>query len=58
MVAAMKAANMDNQTSGQMEELTHVWDRVTQLTQVREARLQEALKLVRPYWNISSRFSN
>ena len=49
MVTSMR----DNETveteggvSSQLEELAHVWDRVTTLSQVRESRLHDALKLV------------
>ena len=47
MVAAMRSSpTSDPAVATQLDELTSVWDRVNQLCQVREARLQEALKLV------------
>lgn len=48
VVAAMRASpNADHALQHQLDELGAVWDRVNQLSEVREARLQEALKLVR-----------
>ena len=47
MVDAIKeSAEMDPSMSSQMEELSHIWERVNHLSSVREARLQEAFKLV------------
>ena len=47
MVAAMRSSpTADPAVATQLDELTTVWDRVNQLSQVREDRLQEALKLV------------
>ena len=51
MVAAIRQAPGASSADGgaqaaQLEQLAHMWERVTQLTDVREARLQEALKLV------------
>ena len=47
MVAAMRSSpTADSTVATQLDELTTVWDHVNQLSQVREARLQEALKLV------------
>ena len=47
MVQAMKSApGVDRSLGIQIDELSNVWDRVSQLSDVREARLHEALKLV------------
>ena len=47
MVAAMRSSpTADPAVATQLDELTTVWDRVNQLSNVREDRLQEALKLV------------
>ena len=54
MVAAMRSSpTSDPAVATQLDELTSVWDRVNQLCQVREARLQEALKLVSHFFNPS-----
>ena len=50
MVTNMRENEPVDSESGvasQLEELGHVWDRVTTLSQVRESRLHDALKLVR-----------
>ena len=47
MVAAMKAASATDQAlSGQIDELSNLWDRVNQLFELRENRLHGATKLV------------
>ena len=47
MVAAMKAASTSDQAlSGQIDELSNLWDRVNQLSELRENRLHGASKLV------------
>ena len=49
MVTSMRdgeAAEGEGGVASQMEELAQVWERVTTLSNVREARLKDALKLV------------
>ena len=48
MVEAMKAASgTDQGLGGQIEQLSNLWDRVNQLSELRENRLHGASKLVR-----------
>ena len=50
MVTAMRSApGVDRSLGIQIDELSNVWDRVNRLSEVREARLHEALKLVRRF---------
>ena len=48
MVTSMRDGESEGEggVASQMEELAHVWERVTTLSSVREARLKDALKLV------------
>ena len=47
MIQAIKSApNPDQHVGAQLEELSNTWDTVNKLSEVREARLQEGLKLV------------
>ena len=58
MVAAVRASpNIDHTLASQLDELSTVWERVNQLSDSREARLQEAIKLVRKFNIYSSLFN-
>ena len=48
LVQLMRASTGDPGVNSQLDELASVWERVNQLSDVREAKLQEALKLVGP----------
>lgn len=51
-VAAMKAAG--NVSTASLDELENTWDRVNNLSDTREAKLRDSLKMVTwYYWNMS-----
>jgi dystonin len=49
MVQLMRSTTGDSSVAAQLDELGGVWERVNQLSDVRETRLQEALKLAEEF---------